>query len=283
MFVASARAQRISLPFTGQYDENAWLSIGLQYSYVNSTYRIGLKEGWQKMGVTNFPNNPNPQSNELYIREFKAIQTMESHGMSVSIPLELRLTDNLSTTTQPSFLFINTGGINYYDTPLSTDPSTVQQAVEGKNVNSPLPRKMRHKGSLKDGTNFNAFEFPLNVKFRSDEKSLKNNFYRYRGYVTGGARYSRWIGIQKEYNGLINLKDEDQPQPLILKPGYLSWELGIGAEIFFPYFRMSPEIKFIQSFGNVLDANHSLSKNNQFMAPLDKTLIRNIQFSLIFQ
>ena len=281
--MASAQAQRVSLPFTGQYDENAWLSIGLQYSYVNSTYRIGLKEGWQKMGITNFPDNPKPETNDLYIREFRAIKAAESHGMSVSIPLELRLSDNLSTTFQTSFLFINTSGINYYDSPLPTNSSTTQLGAEGTHIHSPVLRRMRHKGSVLEGTNFNAFEFPLNIKFRSDEKSLKNKFNRYRGYVTGGARYSRWISIKKEYNGLMNLMETDPPQPIILKPGYFSWEMGIGAEIFFTYFRISPEIKFTQSFGNVLDANHTLSKKNQFMAPLDKTLIRNIQFSLIFQ
>ncbi|MEJ5056262.1 PorT [Sphingobacterium sp. MYb382] len=286
LLTAPAQAQRgISLPFSSHYDENAWLSLGLQYSYVNSTYRIGLKDGWQKMGINKFPGNPRPETNELYIREFGAIQTSESNGMSVSIPVELRLTDNLSTTFQPSFLFINNGGIKYYDTAIPQDPNAApqDQLKQGQYVDQPLLRRMRHVGYDPEGTNFNAFDFPLNIKFRSDEKSLKNKFYRYRGYMTGGARYSRWIGIQKEYNGWMGVEEADRAQPLVLKPGYLSWEFGIGAEIFFPYFRMSPEIKFIQSFGDVLDRNHGLSKNNQFMAPLEKTLIRNIQFSLIFQ
>ncbi len=254
--------QGISLPFSSFYDENAWLSLGLQYNYINSTYRLGLKEGWAKMGITNVPEN-----NNLYIQEFKSIQTAESHGMSVSIPVELRFTHNLSSTFQPTFVFINNGGIKYQD-------------VLDK---EPLFRKMRHVGSELDGSNFNSFEFPLNIKFRSDEKILKNKHNRYRGYITGGARYTRWIGIVDEYNALAALEAADRPQPFILKPGYLSWEVGIGAEIFFSYFRMSPEIKFIQSMSNVLAPNHELAKGNPFMAPLDKVGIRNIQFSLIFQ
>lgn len=220
------------------------------------------------MGINHVPSN-----NELYIKEFKSIHTAESHGMSVSIPVELRFTNNLSSTFQPTFVFINNGGISYQDAHLD----------DKGNIREPLLRRMRHVGTSPDGTNFNAFEFPLNIKFRSDEKILKNKHNRYRGYITAGARYTRWIGIVDEYKGWSAAEQADRPQPIILKPGYLSWEAGIGAEIFFTYFRMSPEIKFIQSVNNVLDPNHELAKNNSFMAPMNKVGIRNIQFSLIFQ
>lgn len=273
-----AKAQHgISLPFSTYYNENAWLSLGLQYNYINSSYRIGLKEGWAKMGITNVPEN-----NNLYIKEFKSIQAQESHGMSVSIPVELRFTDNLSSTFQPTFVFINNSGINYQGVAQEKNsgaPNFESTFIEKE----PILRKMRHVSSDLEGSNFNAFEFPFNIKFRSDEKILKNKHNRYRGYITAGARYTRWIGIVSEYKGWTAVEKEDRPQPFVLKPGYLSWEAGIGAEIFFTYFRMSPEIKFIQSMGNVMAPNHELAKGNAFMAPLDKVGIRNIQFSLIFQ
>jgi len=263
--VTTVQAQhRFSLPFSSFYDEDAWLSMGLQYNYVNSTYKIGLKENWASMG-TNVPPN-----NEFYIERFQSIQSEVSHGMSVGLPIELRATDNLSATFQPTFVFINNTGIVFHDI---------------RSVDEPIIIKMRHGGNSGEGANFNAFEFPFNIRFRSDEKTLKNKFNRYRGYITAGARYTRWANLVGEYNEYetIMANGNPVPQPLVLKPGYFSWEAGLGVEIFFPFFRMSPEIKFIQSVGDVLDRNRPFAQENSFMAPLDKTFIRNIQFSLIFQ
>jgi len=262
-------AQRgLSLPFSSFYDENAWLSMGLQYNYVNSSYKVGLKDNWASMGIRDVPVN-----NERYIDEFTSIQSIVSHGMSVALPIEVRFTDNLSSSFQPTFTFINSTGINF-------------KGPDAAGVERELIRKMRHVGTGGiEGANYNAFEFPINIRFRSDEKILKNKFNRYRAYITGGARYIRWANIVGEYNEYktILANGNEVPKMLVMKPGYFAWEAGIGVEIFFPYFRMSPEIKFIQSFGDVLDRKHILSQNNPFMTPLDKTFIRNIQFSLIFQ
>ncbi|MCY4779586.1 PorT [Sphingobacterium sp. UT-1RO-CII-1] len=272
----NVKGQRgLSLPFSSFYDENAWLSLGLQYNYVNSTFKVGLKEGWGNMGTTNLPN-----TNQLYIREFNSITSASSHGMSVGLPIEIRFTDNLSSTFQPTFTFINSVAINYEGdlnaANITNNPEQIQLRT--------LTRRMRHVEGDENGTNFNSFEFPLNIRFRSDEKILKNKFNRYRGYITAGARYIRWAGIVGEYNGWLESGNPaDFPQALVFKPGYFAWDAGIGVEIFFPYFRMSPEIKFSQSFGDVLDHKHQLAQNNDFMAPLEKTFIRNIQFSLIFQ
>lgn len=274
--VFNTKAQRgLSLPFSTFYDENAWLSLGLQYNYVNSVYKVGLKENWASMGTKNLPI-----ANTAYIQNFTAIKAVSSNGMSVGLPIEVRFTDNLSTTFQPTFTFINTVGIEY--TGYRYDPNL---AIDGENVEMrTLSRRMRHVEGDENGTNFNSFEFPLNIRFRSDEKILKNKFNRYRAYITAGARYVRWAGIVGEYNGWLETANPaDRPQPIVLKPGYFAWDAGVGVEIFFPYFRMSPEIKFSQSFGNVLDDKHAFADNNSFMAPLDKTFIRNIQFSLIFQ
>lgn len=274
--IFNAKAQRgLSLPFSTFYDENAWLSLGLQYNYVNSVYKVGLKDNWATMGIGNVQS-----ANIEYIRNFTSIKAVASNGMSVGLPIEVRITDNLSTTIQPTFTFINSVAINYEGdrnaANITNDPDQIDMRT--------LTRRMRHLEGAENGTNFNSFEFPLNIRFRSDEKILKNKFNRYRAYITAGARYVRWAGIVGEYNGWLDIADPaDRPQPIVLKPGYFAWDAGVGVEIFFPYFRMSPEIKFSQSFGNVLDDKHAFNDNNSFMAPLDKTYIRNIQFSLIFQ
>lgn len=255
--------RKISLPFSTSYNEDATILLGIQYNLVSQSYQLKLDKDWQTKHIDYGPDNSNT------LGELKSIQSKPSLGFSVGIPVDIRANENLYFTFNPSFLFFNGLGVEY--TPM--DPNIATELE---------PRRQRHiKGSSK-GSNFNAFEFPLSIKFRSDEKTLKNKFNRYRGYLIGGARYTRWIGINGEYKAL-NEMGTNAIHSLVMKPGYFSWEAGIGTDIFFAYFKMSPEIKFNQSFGNVFDKENSLADGNKFMDPIEKGLIRNIYLSLIFQ
>jgi len=255
--------RRVSFPFGGVYDEDAWLSMGVRYNYVVSSYKIGLKADWASMGTTNLPIN-----NELYIGQFGSIEGAVDRGMSIGMPIELRKNDNLSFIVQPSFVFINGTGIAFSDLPEDSEPIII---------------RTRHVG-LK-GANFTSFEFPVGLRFRSDEKSTKRKFLRYRGYVTAGARYTHWTRLAREYGDYETIKGNGNtvPQPLVMKPGYVSWEAGLGMELCFPFFRVSPEVKFVQSLGDVLDHDRPFAQGNSFMAPIDKMFVRNVQFSLTFQ
>lgn len=254
---------RFSLPFSNHYDEEALIMIGIQYNYVHQNYQLHLKKDWQTHTIDYGTNNIHN------IGTIQGITSASKAGFSVGIPIDMRVNDNLYFTANPSFLFMNNSGITY-----SSMDTTV----------GPLTRMTRHNMSSTEGTNFNVFEAPLSIKFRSDEKILKNKFNRYRGYMTAGFRYSRFIGIHDEYNALIKEKENSLvADRIIVKPDYMSWEFGLGVDIFFQYFKMSPEIRFSQSFNSILNHNHTLSQGNQFMAPLDKALVRNIYFSLIFQ
>jgi hypothetical protein len=262
VYVLGFGQSRFSLPFSSSYDEDAILLMGIQYNYVNQNYQLKLKEDWQRNKII----YPGPGENIHNVDNVSSINSHNSHGFSVSIPLDLRVNPNVYFAFSPSFLFINNSGIDYVGS------------------NQTMRRRMRHLKDTQTGTNFNAFEFPLSIKYRSDEKTLKNKFNRYRVYVLGGLRYTRFIGINKEYDGLVReLQNSTIPQSLIMKSEYPSWEVGIGADIFFPYFKVSPEIRFNQSFGSVLDKDHHLAQSNKFMEPIDKALIRNIYVSLIFQ
>lgn len=253
-------AQRISFPFSGSYDEDAIFKVGIQYSYVNSRYILNLNRNWSATGIDYGPTNNNTLPN------LQSIRSQAAHGMSVGLPIDVRITDNLYSTFSPNFVFINNSSITFSD----ADPEI-----------GSINKRMRHSTESREGSNFNSFEFPLSLKLRSDEKILRNKYNRYRGYLTGGAKYTRFVGLVQEYNDLI--VELEQTNPLLVKPGYLSWEAGVGVEIFFTYFKVSPEIKFSQSFGNVLDKKHALNQDNQFMEKLDKAFVRNIQFSLVFQ
>ena len=61
----------------------------------------------------------------------------------------------------------------------------------------------------------------------------------------------------------------------------LWYEAGFGFDLYFEFFKMSPEIKFSQTRRSVLLDFDRLE--NPYVAPIDKLFIRNIQFSLFFE
>ena len=262
-----AQGQRIlSFPFSAKYDEEAAIAIGMQYNFGFQSYQINLKNNWQSAYPIDYP-----EDDIAYLGELRSISSRTSHLISVGIPIDVRAHANLYFNTTPSFVFANGLGIKYQ----SLDPQIAD-----------ITRQQKHIVSSNIGSGFNAFEIPFTIKYRSDEKKVnRQSDYRYRGYLIAGARLTKWAGLQKEFNKIQGLKNSNQAYPdnLIHHSQYLSWEAGMGVDIFFPYFRISPELKFNQSFGNVLDVNHSLAQNNKFMAPIERAYIRNIYLSLTFQ
>jgi hypothetical protein len=115
-------------------------------------------------------------------------------------------------------------------------------------------------------------DLPLGVKLKSDRR---RNF---RAYVIGGVKYSLDI-ISKKKRDDSNLITEAK----FLKntKNNLWYEAGIGFDLYFEFFKMSPEIKFSQTRRSVLlDSDRSI---NPYIAPIDKLFLRNIQFSLFFE
>lgn len=255
--------KRFSLPFSGTYDEDATVLLGIQYSLGFNNYILKLNENWPNMDLP-------PENHNFSLQKITSIKSTPAININVGIPLDFRVNENLYTTFVPSFTFINQSQVSYTGKTQNGDEKTINL-------------RTRHgEGSL-EGTNFNSFSFPVNIKFRSDEKFLRNKFNRYRAYLSAGARYTRWLGINKEYNELTENKSL-QTYALIMKPGYYSWEAGVGVDIFFTYFKVSPEIKYVQSFGNILDTKHILSDpKNFFMGPIDKALAKGVYISVIFQ
>ncbi|MCI0920051.1 PorT [Sphingobacterium rhinopitheci] len=254
--------QKISFPFSGYFDKNSTVSFGIQYNYVYQNFQLGLKNNWQQDYPLDYPID-----NILYLGNLKSIRSKAGAGFSVGIPIDILMHRNIYLSTQPSFLFINNLGIIYES--LDVEKET-------------LIRKGKHEINTAKGTNFNAFEIPINIKLRSEDKYLKNKFDYYSVYFTTGIRYSKWIGLNQAYKNIANRKDQSL-DPLIFKTSYISWEGGVGIDIYLDKFKISPEIKFNQSFNTVLDHKHTLSTNNKFMNPIEKALVRNIYVGLIFQ
>ncbi|MGI4750044.1 MAG: outer membrane beta-barrel protein [Janthinobacterium lividum] len=112
-------------------------------------------------------------------------------------------------------------------------------------------------------------EFPLELKLKS------NRIGNFRAYVLGGVKYSYGIGNQSKAN-------EADLAPLDRKlknvRNFSSYVAGFGCDIYLEYFKLSPEIKLSNSFGNVL-----YPENHPYANPLDKLFLHNIMFSLFFE
>ncbi|MES2826557.1 MAG: outer membrane beta-barrel protein [Bacteroidota bacterium] len=113
-------------------------------------------------------------------------------------------------------------------------------------------------------------EFPFGIKIKSDRR---NNF---RAYVLGGAKYSADISSKKKTN---NALVTDPTEKFVNNVrSYLSYEAAFGLDLYFEYFKMSPEIKLSYSAGNVL-----ISEPHRYAAPIDKLMLRHVTFSLFFE
>ena len=86
-----------------------------------------------------------------------------------------------------------------------------------------------------------SIEFPLALKLKSER------IQDFRAYMIAGIKYTEAIGAKK---------NDPQTNPLdaivLNKNGFGSYEVGLGCDIYFEYFKLSPEIKLSNSFGNLL-------------------------------
>ena len=64
------------------------------------------------------------------------------------------------------------------------------------------------------------------------------------------------------------------------KPGLeISLEIGFGADLFFPLFKLSPEIRYSRGLINMIDKN----SRNEYNLPIDKIIVHNISIFFTFE
>ncbi|OKS85247.1 type IX secretion/gliding motility protein PorT/SprT [Mucilaginibacter polytrichastri] len=113
-----------------------------------------------------------------------------------------------------------------------------------------------------------SVDVPLLLKLKSDRIGDM------RVYLIGGLKTS--FAINKKPNNVeANLEDK----AITLKRNYNAWEAGVGFDIYFEYFKLSPELKVSNSFNNMLASD----KANPFTSPLSKLFLHTISFSLYFE
>ena len=108
-------------------------------------------------------------------------------------------------------------------------------------------------------------ELPFHLRYKSEP-------YRdMRLFVIGGAKYS--------FDVASNSRSRNSNELVRVAPSDFALELGVGVQIFFPYFIFSPEIKVSHGLSNTLLYNDNLS----YSAVLEKVQSRAITISFHFE
>lgn len=111
-------------------------------------------------------------------------------------------------------------------------------------------------------------DLPVLMKLKSDRIG------NFRAYLLGGVKYSQSLGSKSAGD------DSAAPLEKAIKnvSGFGSYDVGIGFDIYFEFFKLSPEIKLSNSFGSVLEHD-----GGPFTTPLNGLRLNTLMFSLHFE
>ncbi|WP_428330212.1 outer membrane beta-barrel protein [Mucilaginibacter sp.] len=181
------------------------------------------------------------QGTNKYITDsLNSISSKRLPGFAIGFITRYRITDHLEARATPSLVFADRS--LYYTYPNSSQDVT-------KQVQS------------------TTLDFPLLLKLKSDRIG------DFRAYMLGGLKYSMAIGSKS------NDANTDPLDRLVRNTsGFASYEAGLGCDIYFEFFKLSPEIKISNSLGNVL-----VPENQPFSSPISKLSLHTIMFSLYFE
>lgn len=107
-------------------------------------------------------------------------------------------------------------------------------------------------------------EVPFHVRFKSEP------YNDMRLYVVGGIKYSFDIASKAR-------RSQDD-RILRISPTDFSLEAGFGMQFFFPYFILSPELKFTQGINNILIFNERIIQSNVLENVLSRTITLSFHF-----
>lgn len=218
---------------------------GFSFQYIASEFKIIRNPNWRDIFL-DYEQNNKPITDPL-----NSISSPLSAGFGIGMVANLRLTKNLDLRSTPTLVFSDRF-VNYeYEKPSVNIPSDFTDGKTQQKVSATV------------------FDLPMGIKIKSERRK------DFRAYVLLGAKYSVDMASGK--------KSKDDDRALIYKilknkKNYGSYEAAIGFDLYFEYFKMSPEIKVTHSFGDILK-----HENHPFASPIDKAILRNFTFSLFFE
>ncbi len=222
---------------------------GFGFQYIASEFKIIRTPNWQDKF-----ENKDPQQGSLgfVTPQLKSISSTLSPGFAIGFVLNYKLTSHLDLRSTPSLVF-NDRFVNYeYDT------------------QGPIPVNANFPGGIKQQKISPVMiDVPLSIKLKSDRRK------DFRAYILLGAKYSTDLtgGKKPKDDGAIWVD-----RLLKNKKSFASYEAGLGFDLYFEYFKMSPEIKVSHSFGDVIKR-----EGHPYDTPIDRAILRNFTFSLFFE
>lgn len=174
--------------------------------------------------------------------ELKSISSSSSPGFGLGFVAGFRLGDHTDLRITPALTFLDRSLKYEYE-----DPS--------KNRMEKVPTT--------------TVDFPVGFKLKSDRR------LNFRSYILAGGKYSMDIISKKKTD---DSQDAWTEKKVKNQKGFFSYEVAIGFDLYFEWFKLSPELKLSNSIGNILK-----KEDHPYSRPLDKLYTRNFQFSLYFE
>lgn len=225
------------------------LSFGFTFQYVSTDFKIKKKANWRDAFI-------DAQTNTKVTDTLSSIASKPSQGFGIGFITRYRLTDHLEVRATPTLVFAD----RLLEYTYATKQSQPSSSSSSSNIGA--------DNVIEKQVQTTMAEFPLSMKLKSDR--LGN----FRGYLLGGLKYSYLIASKKN-----NDANADPIDKLVKNVnGFASYEAGVGCDIYFEYFKLSPEIKISNSFGNVL-----VPENHPFARPIDKLFLHTLMISLYFE
>ncbi|ADY52517.1 probable protein-translocating porin PorT [Pseudopedobacter saltans DSM 12145] len=221
------------------------LHFGFTFQYIGSEYKIEKAANWR--GPFFDKADPGP------IDSLTSISSFVNPGFGLGFVSDLYLTKHLNLRFTPTLTF--------------TDRMADYVFISGKGyeqdgADSPQGKTRRSVAAT-------MVDFPLSLKLKSDRR---NNF---RAYLIGGVKYGIDIASKKKFDD----GDKDYFYRFLKNQKKIpSYEIGIGFDLYFEFFKLSPEIKLSNSFKSVLKRD-----NEPYSESIDKLFLRNFVFSLYFE
>lgn len=243
-----------------QQTYNFGFSLALNYGSFNVVKRADYQSAF-----TYYDVNDNAEQ----VESLAAIRSIGKPGFSLGLLANLKLHRNFDLRFTPNIIFVDRD-IEY----VYWRPETPDDASPNASAIVMKPAGPDHDDRQLN-VRFTNLQYPLLLKFKSNRQG------NVRAYVIGGAKYCMDVTSRKKYDEArvnANKFPADAENSLFVNRGYFAWEAGIGLDLYYEYFKCSPELKLSRSFGNVLNQDHNL-----YSRPLAGLFAELIQFTVHFE
>jgi hypothetical protein len=225
------------------------IHFGFSFQYLSAEFKLIKNPNWRAPYF-------DPIDGAQVSMPLLSISSQPSPGFGLGFVFNKRFSENLDARVTPSLVFSDRIVSYEYE---NAPPELVNH--NGITTNYPTLIDKKIQATM--------FEFPAGIKLKS------NRLHNFRAYMLGGVKYSIDIASKKK---TYDEGETAMNKFLKSKRNYLSYEAGIGFDLYFEYFKMSPELKLSYSPNSLLQ-----QENNAFSTPINKMMLRQFTFSLFFE